>query len=138
MKYKSRLKPSYGMMITPMIDVVFLLLIFFMVTYTHADRTAQTVNLPRSSSSSQIQNNKILIVSLKKDGSIYVGNERVIKTILINKIKEYIKRTSKKQMILRGDKLVPYGKLMEIMDIAKNSGIEKISLSTRFKKVNSR
>lgn len=131
MKYKSRLKPEFSIMMTPMIDVVFLLLIFFMVTYTQADRTAQTVSLPRSSTSAPVDVNKILVVSLKKDGSVYVKDKKLSKQEFTREVKKYIQDTGLKQIILRGDELVPYGSLMEIMDIAKESGIEKISLSTR-------
>lgn len=131
MKYKSRLKPEFSIMMTPMIDVVFLLLIFFMVTYTQADRTAQTVSLPRSSTSAPADVNKILVVSLKKDGSVYVKDKKLSKQEFTREVKKYIQDTGLKQIILRGDELVPYGSLMEIMDIAKESGIEKISLSTR-------
>lgn len=118
-------------MMTPMIDVVFLLLIFFMVTYTQTDRTAQTVSLPRSSTSAPADVNKILVVSLKKDGSVYVKDKKLSKQEFTREVKKYIQDTGLKQIILRGDELVPYGSLMEIMDIAKESGIEKISLSTR-------
>ncbi len=131
MKYKSRLKPEFSIMMTPMIDVVFLLLIFFMVTYTQTDRTAQTVSLPRSSTSAPADVNKILVVSLKKDGSVYVKDKKLSKQEFTREVKKYIQDTGLKQIILRGDELVPYGSLMEIMDIAKESGIEKISLSTR-------
>ena len=118
-------------MMTPMIDVVFLLLIFFMVTYTQSDRNAQTVSLPRSSTSSSVEISKILTVALKKDGSIFVKDKKLSKQQFAAELKKYMKDTGLKQIILRGDESVPYGSLMEIMDIAKESGIEKISLSTR-------
>lgn len=133
MKYKSRLKPEYSIMMTPMIDVVFLLLIFFMVTYTQADRAAHTVSLPRSATSQNVDVNKILVVTLQKDGTIYLGEKKVNRNDLKKELKKYAKKNSEKRIILKGDEFVPYGKLMELMDIAKKAGIYKISLATRYR-----
>ncbi len=120
-------------MMTPMIDVVFLLLIFFMVTYTQAEKSAHNVRLPKSSTSKTVDVEKILVITLKKNGDIHVGEDKISRERIIPRLKNYIKSTGKKRVILRGDEYVPYGKLMKIMDLAKRAGIEIVSLSTRYK-----
>lgn len=121
-------------MMTPMIDVVFLLLIFFMVTYTQAEKYAQTVSLARSSTSKQVNVQKILVVTLTKQGDIYIGKEKISRDKLKQRLKEYVKTSKEKRIILRGDEYVNYGKLMELMDLAKNSGVKRVSLATEFTK----
>ena len=133
MKFKSRLKPANSIMMTPMIDVVFLLLIFFMVTYTQAEKSAHNVNLPKSTTSRSVDVKEVLVITLKKNGDIFIGDKKTSKQTIKENLKKYVKETGKKRIILRGDEYVPYGKLMELMDIAKLSGIEKVSLSTKYK-----
>jgi biopolymer transport protein ExbD len=133
MKYKSRLKPDYSIMMTPMIDVVFLLLIFFMVTYTQADKNAVNISLPRSATSESVDVKKIMTVALMRDGRIIVENKTLTKDELVSAIKNYVSKNGNNRIILKGDKSVAYGRFMDIMDIARQAGIKRVSLATRYK-----
>jgi biopolymer transport protein ExbD len=125
---------------TPLIDVVFLLLIFFMVATTFQDvDSSVNIELPKSSSASKIQI-KTLEVKITKDLEIYLivkdlkGENKMSK---LNKedLKEQLatklELTENKSVIISADKSVNYQSLMEVLDIAKEAGAGSLDLNTK-------
>ena len=125
---------------TPLIDVVFLLLIFFMVatTFQNVDSSVN-IELPKSSSEHKITV-KTLEVKINKDLEIYLiiknlnGKNEMMKvnqSDLKEKLGEKLELIKDKSVIISADKSVNYQSLIEVLDIAKEAGAGSLDLNTK-------
>ncbi len=114
---------------TPMIDVVFLLIIFFMVSSTFIKNKGIKISLPKSKTSQSHSDNKI-VISIKQTGAIYLNDQEVISENLSEVLLNEKLKKGNDVVIIKGDKQVPYEKMIEIMDVAKKVGLERIILAT--------
>ena len=115
--------------VTPLVDVVLVLLIIFMVTAPMMSRGID-VRLPRTVSGADATEDRI-IVSVDRDGTIYLNDRPVNLALLDDRLKSEIERTGVDFVFLRADKDVPYGQVMSVMDEIKKSGAEKVGMVTR-------
>ena len=129
MRLRRRLKDDAGLILTPLIDVVFLVVIFFMLNTSLAINPAIQVDLPHAYTSRAVLEDEI-IVTLNGNGDIYIGKVLVPLERFAADLKKEMVRLKNKRMILRADEILPYRNLIEIMDLARLSGIEAISLVT--------
>ena len=115
--------------LTPLIDVVFLLLIFFMVTTTFATiRYGMRVDLPTTTTPQEkIKQN--IVVSINKDGKIYLGKKWVSEEQLVSLLSQEIKKKGT-LVIVNADRDVTHGKVVRVMDLAKKAGAEKLGILT--------
>jgi len=125
---------------TPLIDVVFLLLIFFMVATTFQDvDSSVNIELPKSSSEHKITI-KTLEVKINKDLEIYLivndlnGKNEMMKVDqgeLKEKLGQKLELAEDKNVIVSADKSVNYQSLIEVLDIAKEAGAGSLDLNTK-------
>ncbi len=133
MKYKHFRKPSSGIDMTPMMDIIFLVLIFFMVGATFEMNRALNMNLPRSfSSEGTISQNRILI-EINSKNDLAVNGVRVSLNELSNSIISH-SNSNDSEIYIMADEIVPYKLIIDVMDLIKILGFEKISLVTDIKK----
>jgi len=123
--------------LTPLIDVVFLLLIFFMVTTTFA-RIGQgiRVNLP-TTTTPQEKIEKSIVISIAKDGQIYIGKKWVKKENLVGLLKGELKG-KEGLVVINADKDTLHGKVVEVMDLAKQAGAVRLGILTAQQEVKGR
>jgi TolR protein len=115
--------------VTPLVDVVLVLLIIFMVTAPLMQRGID-VDLPRTVSQTAKQEDRI-IVSVGKDGKIFIGDVQIPLEDLSDQIvKRVAGQENKKAIFLRGDKNLRYEVIMQVMDEMKRSGVPTIGLVT--------
>lgn len=118
---------------TPLIDVMFLLTIFFMLTSTIIKTSSINVNLPKSITSDSQPKTQI-VITISKDGKIFLNDY----PISINDISPTIKRITVKDpsvpVIIRGDKDLPYQIIIDIMDKVRLGGATEVSLSVEQKR----
>ena len=118
----------------PLIDVVFLLIIFFMLT-TSFRMVFQgiKVDLPTTTTKQErIEQN--IIISITKDNVLYLDKARVTTSKLVSLLKK--KLGGKKRLVMiNADKLVRHGKVVEIMDLAKQAGADRVGILTSYIKV---
>ncbi|MBN1153344.1 biopolymer transporter ExbD [candidate division KSB1 bacterium] len=121
--------------ITSLIDVLFLLLIFFMVSSTFLEQPGMKLELPetRSHATEKIEN---LILQMTTDEQLILNGEAVAFDVLEEKIKELLPSVREKTLVLKADKLVKHGTVVDVMDIAKLSGVEKIVIATKVESSN--
>ncbi len=116
--------------ITPLIDVIFLLLIFFMLTSTFVSQAGIKINLPKAVSGKVLLDDK-LIITIDKEDCLYVHNKPVteeeLKSLLIEAA------TGKKSLLIMADKSSSMGKIVEIWDMCRQQGITKINIATKSK-----
>jgi len=116
--------------ITSLIDVILLLLIFFMLTTSFVEHPGMKLDLPQTQSSSGEKSEGLEIV-VRADGNIILNGESVKLKELSEKLRFLIKKSPEKSLLLKADKDVSHGTVVEIMDIAKLNGLEKLIIGTK-------
>ena len=118
------------LMIIPMIDIMFFLLVFFMLSTMYmVEQKTIPVNLPQATSAA-IDNKTNFTVTLKDDGSIYLEDQQTdIQTLLMQATKEQ-KNNPSFAIIIRADKDINYDKVVSFIDTLKKAGITRFGLAT--------
>ncbi len=122
---------SLGISMAPLIDIVFLLLIFFMVTSHFDSSTGVDISLPSLSAKPSTNTLEKITVVLDKEGDCYLDKRRISLRSLYETMKEY---ASGKNigLILSADKDVNHGRVVEVMDLAKKAGLKSITISAQW------
>jgi len=129
MKLPRRLDDEGGLVLTPLIDMVFLSLIFFMLNATLSLNPAIQVDLPEAYTAQALLEEEI-VVTISLAGEIYVGKNPVAPERLSTELKKEMARLGSRKMILQADQNLPYRRLVEVMDLARLAGIEAVALVT--------
>lgn len=117
-------------MIIPMIDIMFFLLVFFMLSTLYmVDLRTIPVNLPKVQHA-QTQTNVNYLVTLKADGSIYLEDKQIDEATLIQGAKEAYAKNNNFAVVIRADETVDYGQIMKLLDDLKAAGITKFGLAS--------
>jgi biopolymer transport protein ExbD len=117
-----------GIDMSPMIDCVFILLIFFIVTTTFVEETGVEVDKPQAASAARLEKTSILIAITAKGEVVYGGRE-----IGIGGVQPLVKRMLQQEevpVILQADKAVPSGLLVRVLDEVKLAGATKVSIAS--------
>jgi biopolymer transport protein ExbD len=117
---------------TPLIDVMLVLLIIFMVSSSAAIESGLDVDLPEMNAVSD-KTSEVLVVSLSKSGTIAVKGEEIKPEELQPKITEYLKSMKTESVILEGDSGAELEKVMMVMDTARSAGAKNFSIAARLK-----
>jgi biopolymer transport protein ExbD len=113
--------------VTPFIDVMLVLLIIFMVAAPLATVDIQ-VNLPASTAEPQQRPDKPVYLTLKSDLTLALGNDTVARELLGATLDNASKGQKDTRIFLRADKAVPYGEVMEVMNLLRSAGYLKVAL----------
>ena len=126
--YRETKQPDLN--IIPMIDIMFFLLVFFMLSTMYmVEQKTIPVNLPQATSAA-IDNKTNFTVTLKDDGSIYLEDQQTdIQTLLMQATKEQ-KNNPSFAIIIRADKDINYDKVVSFIDTLKKAGITSFGLAT--------
>ncbi|HOK93811.1 MAG TPA: biopolymer transporter ExbD [Spirochaetota bacterium] len=114
--------------ITPFTDVVLVLLIIFMITTPIIIQSSITVSLPKSKYGEQGSVEQFN-VTIKNEQEIYFNNKIVDVASLKNELSDYVKKNPEAPLVIKADKDIKYFLIIEIMDMAKEAGVGKISLN---------
>ena len=114
---RNKVDPSFNM--SSMTDIVFLLLIFFMLTSTLVTVSAIDVLLPKAGG--KTENNTSVAVSITNTSQFYIDKTKVSSSNLENELLKSVGSDKKKTVIIRGDKNVPYKNVMQVIDIANKN-----------------
>ncbi|GAA4280755.1 ExbD/TolR family protein [Gaetbulibacter aestuarii] len=123
---RNKVTPEFNM--SSMTDIVFLLLIFFMIASTLVTTNAIDIVLPKASG--KTENKKSVSVSIKKDLTYYIDQKRVGESILENELMAALSDQAKPTIILRAEKSVPVENVVKVMDIANRNKV-KVILAVR-------
>ncbi|MEN8880056.1 MAG: biopolymer transporter ExbD [Polaribacter sp.] len=119
---RNKVDPSFNM--SSMTDIVFLLLIFFMLTSTLVTVSAIDVLLPKAGG--KTENNTSVAVSITNTSQFYIDKTKVSSSNLENELLKSVGSDKKKTVIIRGDKNVPYKNVMQVIDIANKNKLKMI------------
>jgi biopolymer transport protein TolR len=115
--------------VTPLVDVMLVLLIIFMVAAPMMMQ-GMDVQLPQTQSKAISSREERLVVSLNKKQEIYINEYRVSRSELQEKLKILYQNKKDGEVFLRADRSIPYGFVVQIMSDIKNAGIEKLGMVT--------
>ena len=133
MKFQSRQPEPANMQLAPMIDIVFLLLIFFIVTwqYTRAE-TELSVSVPTAQEGADPQRQiGEIVINILADSTIRVEGTTVDLEQLLEKLAKIAKEYENQPVRIRGDGGVPYQRIVEVIDTCQKAGIWNISFATQ-------
>lgn len=116
--------------VTSLIDVMFLLLIFFMVTSTFKNQPAINLVLPRSSTATETVDMPTILF-LTADGVVYMNDRAVARDDLPPLLEQLQASSGDDRMVLRADESATHGDVVELIDIIKASGFTSVSMSAR-------
>ena len=116
--------------VTPLVDVMLVLLIIFMVTAPMMQQGVQ-VNLPKADTKAMTPPaEESVIVSVDKNGKIFVDKEEVASGDLRSRLSDLFATRTKKEVFLKADATVPYGDVVRTMADIKGAGIERLGMVT--------
>ena len=118
-----------GVDISPLLDCVFILLIFFIVTTTFVQETGVEVDKPQAASSVNLEKNSILLALTEKGQVVYGGRD-----IGVSGVRQLVKRMLQKEdvpVIIQADAASQSGMLVRVLDEAKLGGATKVSIASR-------
>jgi len=131
MKFHHPNKKSASFDLTPLIDIVFQLLIFFMVTTTFVNLENRVkVNLP-SGDFAAVEPSKNITVTITENNTIYLNGKLIDPLKITESIATELKKEPEKIVVLEADKNVLHGKVISVMDLLKKGGADKIAIATQ-------
>jgi biopolymer transport protein ExbD len=114
---------------TPLIDIMLVLLIIFMVSSTAALESGLDVNLPQASATNEVKEPEIVVISLSKEGKMAVQGKEVTDESLQGEISHQLKLLNTEVVIFEGDAAAQLGNVVKMMDIAKVAGAKSFSIA---------
>ncbi|WP_038249910.1 ExbD/TolR family protein [Ghiorsea bivora] len=116
--------------LTPMIDVVFLMLIFFMVSTSFTANNSIKLDLPQSKAQAANKEEKQVVISIKADGQLYVQDERVKDADLRRRILNITKGDPNMRVVIRADADARHKRLVYALDTIRELGMGKVGIAT--------
>lgn len=129
MKIRRRLEEGGTLPLTPLIDVMFQVLLYYMLTANVAINPALRIDLPEAYTSMAAVKEEI-VVTIGATGMISVGSRMVSEEQFVQAVREEAARARQTSLLLLGDASIPYRVLVSVMDKARAAGMESISLGT--------
>jgi biopolymer transport protein TolR len=116
--------------VTPLVDVMLVLLIIFMITAPMLHQGIE-VALPQAEAEAlQMEVDDPIVLSINRDGIVYIQEEPVHSTQLVERLQPLIEARSGETVFLKGDRDLAYGRVVEVLDILHRGGIERIGMVT--------
>jgi len=115
--------------VTPLVDVMLVLLVIFMVTAPFMEQGIP-IQLPKAKTKAIEKGESPVVLTLTKENRIYLNKEEVYLTTLSGRLQILFRTRAKKELFIRADGGLPYANVAQAMAIVKNSGIDKIGLVT--------
>ena len=116
--------------VTSLIDVMFLLLIFFMVSSTFKLQPAIELTLPRSTTAAEVASTPA-VVYLASDGRLFLNEQPLERDQIKARLRERLAASSDDRIVLRADQSAEHGDVVELIDLIKESGFRRVSLAAR-------
>jgi biopolymer transport protein TolR len=117
-----------GINVTPLVDIVLVLLIIFMVTANFIVRETVEVDLPRAANGGETVQGLVNVV-LDKEGKLFFDGAEVPEDELQRKVAEAVAKDKDTRAIISADQSLPYGRVMRLIDVVKGQGIAKFALN---------
>jgi biopolymer transport protein ExbD len=114
---------------TPLIDIMLVLLIIFMVTSTAALESGLDIELPKTQITNEKKQDEILIITLDREGVVAIAGKKIAEADIGTAIADSLKSLKTESVILEGDTKAFLGKAVQLMDLAKSAGAKNFSIA---------
>lgn len=132
MQFRKEKRQQVTLDLTPLIDVVFLLLIFFMLTTTFATSKTITINLPEAKTGESADpNNQIITVTIDSQGAYFIQGQNIPEKELKNALLTAIGNDHQRVLSLLADRKTSHGTVVQVMDIARSLGLNQMVIETQ-------
>ncbi len=121
--------------IAPFVDVVFLLLIFFMLTSTFIVAPGLKIKLPKARTKEIQREKREVSIAITRDGTIYYEGRKVDLKELEKELRKFSKRGLNPLIVIKADERTYHGRVVEVMDTAKQAGLSRFAIATTPKEV---
>ena len=115
--------------VSPLIDMVFILLIFFMVTTTFVKDMKIDLNRPSAASASKADS-KVVRVYIDNEGQVYIDNQPVQLWAIQSKLRDVLRTATEKSVLVISDDTIPVETLIDVVDECRMSGAKDVAVST--------
>lgn len=133
MQFREKKKRRVLINITSLIDVLFLLLIFVMVSSTFLEQPGIKLELPHAQSAVVVEQKEFTLF-VDKDGKLYLNDSEIAMDGLEEKLKEIMPEMKDGALVLKADQEVSHGIVVKIMDNVKRGGVKKLIIGTKIGK----
>lgn len=116
--------------ISPLIDCIFILLIFFIVTTTFVEETGIEVDKPQAASASDLEKQSVMI-AVTSDGQIVYGGKEIGMSGVQSTVRRFVEKDENTPVIIQVDEKAPSGLFVRVIDEAKLGGAAKVSVATQ-------
>lgn len=130
MRFAADRRPDPTIDITPLIDVVFQLLLFFMVSTTFAESPGIQVDLPRSSAQTVLSDDKDINIWMTLEGAVYLNESPVTSDQLVEVFKRRGRSDPNTLVVIKADTGVSHGRVVAVMDQARAQGLTRLAIAT--------
>jgi len=117
-----------GINVTPLVDIVLVLLIIFMVTANFIVRETVEVDLPKAANGGETVQGLVNVV-MDKDGKVFFDGAEVDEKELLRRVTEALAKDKETRAIISADQALNYGRVMRLIDLVKGQGIAKFALN---------
>jgi biopolymer transport protein ExbD len=118
--------------LTPLIDIVFLIIIFLMVTSHFRVASGVPIRLPKVTQNAYERKSQDIIVTIDREGRLYLKGEKIDLKELGPKLQDFVEKGEVVQLVLQADKDVKHGRVVQVMDLAKSAGISSIVIAANW------
>jgi biopolymer transport protein ExbD len=117
--------------LTPLVDVMFILMIFLIITAHYSTLSSIRVNLPKAQTSQTAGDVQSIVITLTQDEKIYFGGAPITLDKLKFEVINLAKQKNQPVVIIQADEGSSTGKLVSVMDVVSQTGLSKISIQTK-------
>jgi len=120
-------KPLNDINVTPLVDVVLVLLIIFMVTASYIVKESIEVDLPRAAAAGEATGS-ILALVLTSDGAVYLDGTRADEAQVRQRVREAVARDRDTRAIISADRMALHGAVVHLIDLVKEAGVTRFAI----------
>ena len=130
MQFKEKTDSDAHLDITPIVDTVFNLLIFFALSLNFIVTPGIKVNLPESSTEEIVREKEEIVIVIKQGNEVFINNSSVSIEQLFLILSESAQRNRETLIIIQADQKVSHGRVVKVMDTAKRAGLTRLAIAT--------
>ena len=137
MRFKREQNITLNLETLAVTDIVMNLFIFFFITFSFLatfhklGETQMDINLPKAASAVQPLERRGLVVMVTREGGLFLEREAVTLEQLQERFRQSLAQGGEIQLIIRADQEVPHGRVVQVMDLAKTQGIQRLAIATQ-------
>ena len=131
MKFSTKRRDSFSVEVTPLIDIIFQLVLFFMVSTTFDDSPKIDIDLPESSTNKLLHENQDIEIWLSKDGEYWIDKRPLALDSILKQLEKSIAENPQLVVVVKADKEVDHGQVVNVLDLAQKAGVKQLSIGAR-------